>query len=212
MKKDKILTILWQSWNSTSKVQIAIFEPQKLYFAEKWSFIFGYCDSGKIRRLNMNLFHFVITFVTVQLATIQSQICDVLSPLKKSPLDSTVPFKVENFSNFDFSGLHKKYPVKIYQKSNIFVELSDKNAEKSPTFSGGGICGNENVNNDRNVNNIGNVSNDVKDNDNSNDDDDDDDCVFRFERLVFNWKSEEENFDNGKEFPLETHLLFVNKR
>ena len=82
----------------------------------------------------------LIVLLTNHFATTQSQNCDLLSPIKLSPLDMTLPFKMEPFSDFEFQ-FDKKSPFKISHKTNVLVELSDKNTDKSPTFSGGGICG-----------------------------------------------------------------------
>jgi hypothetical protein len=189
--------------------------------------------------------------LTVHLSTIQSQLCDVLSSIKLTPLDSAVPFETAAMADFDLSGLHKKTAVKVFHRSNIVVELSDKNTDKSPTFSGGGICGtgtgspdsmskahpdktgnenpdkdldeNENESTDKtNVENpdktgnetpdlSGNGSPDISGYESPDLSGNSGDCVFKFERLVFNWKSEDPS-TGGKEFPLETHLLFFNQK
>jgi hypothetical protein len=122
----------------------------------------------------------LIVLLTNHFATTQSQNCDILSPIKLSPLDMTLPFKSERFSDFKFD-FDKKSPFKISHKTNVLVELSDKNTDKSPTFSGGGICGEE-------------------------------DCVFKFDRFGFNWKKNEDQNFNGKDFPLESHLIFFNQK
>ena len=133
--------------------------------------------------------------LAVQLATIRSQLCDVASSVKLSPIDSSVPFRTEAFPEFDLSDMHKKSPVKVYHKSNIVVELSDKSSgDKSPTLSGGGFCQNGTGSEPDQTGTDGFVP----------------DCVFKFEKLVFNWKSEEQA-NPGKEFPMETHFLFFNQ-
>jgi hypothetical protein len=121
-----------------------------------------------------------------------------MSAVKLSPIDSSVPFRTEVFPEFELSDLHKKTPVKIYHKSNIVVELSDKSSgDKIPTLIGGGLC--------QNVTGAGPVP------DQPGADGLVPDCVFRFEKLVFNWKSEDQA-NPGKEFPMETHLLFFNQK
>ena len=111
------------------------------------------------------------------------QTCDVLSPVKMSPLDTSAPFVVEQIPPFEFN-FDKNLVYKVSLKSNVVYELSDKSVEDSPTFSGGRMC----------------VTNDTE-------------CVFRFERFAFNWKiSEAKLSDAGKEYPLESHLLFVNQK
>ena len=138
----------------------------------------------------------VILLLTVQLATIRSQLCDVMSSVKLSPIDSSVPFRTEAFPEFELSDLHKKTPVKVYHKSNIVVELSDKSSgDKIPTLSGGGFCQNGTGSEPDQTGLDGFVP----------------DCVFKFEKLVFNWKSEDQA-NPGKEFPMETHFLFFNQK
>jgi len=135
----------------------------------------------KMKQRNItNLFFVQVILLTSQLASIRSQNCEVLSPIKMSPLDVTIPFKMSQFSQFELD-IHKKPPVRISLRSNVIVELSsDKKSDKIPTFGGGGIC--------------------------------DQDCVFKFDRLAFNWKKSEEHLFQGKEFPLESHLVFYNQK
>ena len=111
------------------------------------------------------------------------QTCQILSPVKMSPLDNSVPFVTDQFTPFHFN-FDKKLSYKVSLKSNIIFELSDKNVEKSPTFSGGvGVGAGDDI-----------------------------DCVFKFEHFAFNWKINEDVSYDGKEYPLESHFIFVNQK
>jgi hypothetical protein len=58
-------------------------------------------------------------------------------------------------------------------------------ADKCPTLSGGGLC----------------------------DEDEASGCVFKLERLAFNHKRTEGSASKGgKEFPIETHMIFYNQK
>ena len=125
----------------------------------------------------------VFTILTMWCHTVKcQQTCQLLSPVKMSPLDNSVPFVTDQFAPFQFN-FDSKLSYKVSLKSNIIFELSDNNIEKSPTFSGGGIC----------------VGDDI-------------DCVFKFERFAFNWKINEDLSHDGKEYPLESHFIFVNQK
>jgi hypothetical protein len=99
-----------------------------------------------------------------------------------APLNSSIPFETQQFPPFQFN-FDQKLSYKVSLKSNVIFELSDKNVKTSPTLSGGGLCATE-----------------------------DNDCVFKFERFSFNWKTNEDHSYDGKEYPLESHLIFVNQK